>query len=367
MFRRPPPRIPTSADVTLSRRHSKANGPYAPVAVFLAIVLAVIWTAGVSLYSNSVIFKEEKQKVDKEQAVVNVVPGQAFRMWPEDRDYMKFSDTLKDCRPQENPKCLEHIPEGTTTQRIGLLRPPGTFGDMFTKFVRNVVYYHWSNTTDLILIPTSHVPPYGYGKTHGYTKIIRLVVSPLMTHGADVMQHAKGNVGIEDLRQVVRQLVRWHCRLSHVAAHTALLTVTLEALVEQAWDTDERIRDFLNLAQKAPLGHLMDDGGLEILDLEASLESVRTLLTKVNNEIPQKQVEDIIHSVIQDELDKTDNLNRWPCLSFWSVGDESNPEALTPFARGVAKAFSPNCTTEYVHCGVARDRCEERGDATCIE
>jgi hypothetical protein len=289
------------------------------------------------------------------------VPGQAFRMWPDDGDYLKFSDTLKDCRPQENPKCCQHVPQGTAMQRIGLLRPSGTFGDLFTKFVQNLVYYHWTNTTDLILlIPMSHIPPYGYGKTHGYTKIIRLAVSPLMTHGADLLlQRAKGDeMGIKDLQQVVRQLVRWHCRLSHVAAHTALLTVTLDALVKGARDTDERIRDFLNLDEKAPLGHVvMDDGGLEILDLVASLDSVRTLLTKVNDEIiPQKQVEDIICSIIQDELDKTDNLNSWPCLSFWSIGEESNPEALTPFARKVAEAFSPNCTGEYVYCGVAHDR-----------
>ena len=353
--------------MTLSRRRSKANGPSATFTVILAVFLAIIWIAGVSLRSHSIVVEQQNRGVDKEQAVANVVPGQAFRMWPDDRDYLKFSDTLKDCRPRENPKCLQHVPEGTTTQRIGLLRPPGTFGDMFTKFVQNLVYDHWINTTDMILIPTSHVPPYGYGKTHGYTKIIRLAVSPLMTQGADLLQHAKEDVGIEDLRQVVRQLVRWHCRLSHVAAHTALLTVTLEALVKGAQDTGKRILDFLTLAEKAPLGHVMDDGGLEILDLIASLDNVRKLLTKVNNDIPSKQVEDIIHSVIQDELDKTENLKNWPCLSFWSVGEESNPETLTTFAREVAEAFSPNCTADYVHCGVARDRCEERGDAKCRE
>jgi hypothetical protein len=339
------------------------------VAVIVAIFLAIVWTVGVSLVSHSIVVKDQKQEVAKERAMVNVVPGQAFRMWPHDGDYPKFSDTLKDCRPQENPKCLQHVPEGTTTQRIGLLRPPGTFGDLFTKYVEGVVYYHWSNTTDLVMIPTSHVPPYGYGKTHGYTKIIRLSMSPLMTHGADILQHAQGNVGMQDLKQVVRQLVRWHCRMSHVAAHTALLTVTLEALVEQAWDTDEKIREFLNLAEKDHAEHLMDDGGLEIEDLMSSLETamdnVRKLLTKANTEIPQQQIDDVIHSVIQDELDKTDNLSKWPCLSFWSVGDEPNPEALTPLAREVAEAFSPNCTAEYTQCGVKKDRCEESGDAKC--
>jgi hypothetical protein len=331
--------------------------------------LAIVWTVGVAVFSHSVVVAEEKQEVDKEQAIVNVVTGQAFRMWPQDGDYPKFSDTLKDCRPQENPKCLQHVPENTKTQRIVLLRPPGKFGDIFTKYVEGVVYYHWSNTTDLVLIPTSHVPPYGYGKTHGYTKIIRLAVSPLMTHAADILQHAQGSVGMQDLRHVVRQLVRWHCRLSHVAAHTTLLTVTLEALVGQAWDTDEKIRQFLNLAKKSPMEHLMDNGGLEIEHLvssvEAAMESVGKLLTTANDEIPGQQIEDIIHLVIQDELDKTDNLSNWPCLSFWSVGDESNPEALTPFSREVAKAFSPNCTAEYIQCGVKKDRCEESGDAKC--
>jgi hypothetical protein len=330
-----------------------------------AVIVAIfVWIVGASAFSHCIVVKEEKREVAKEQAIVNVVSRQAFRMWPQDGDYPKFSDTLKDCRPQENPKCLQHVPESTTTQRIGLLRPPGTFGDMFTKYVEGLVNYYWSNTTDLVLIPTSHVPPYGYGKTHGYTKIIRLAMSPLMTHAADMLQHAQGSVGMQDLRQVIRQLVRWHCRLSHVAAHTALLTVTLEALVEEAWDTDEKIRDFLKLAKRSPMEHLVDNE-VSISSLETAMDSVRKLLTSANNEIPGQQIEDLIHSVIQDELDKTDNLSKWPCLSFWSVGDEPNPEALTLFSREVAKVFSPNCTAEYVQCDVKKDRCEESGDVKC--
>ena len=293
------------------------------------------------------------------------LPADNFHMWPNDGDYPNFSETLKDCEG----KCLEYIPEGTTRERIAVLRPPGAFGDMFTRYVQNVVDYYWSNTTNLVLIPTSHVPPYGYGKTHGFTKIIRLSVSPLMTHGADLMGSGDHSVAIQDLKQVARQLVRWHCRLSHVAAHTALLTITFDNMISQAWDTGEQIRDFLKLSPKRNGEQLTDDGFLEVDELVAQLENVMKRITKIlakasDSEFPQP-IEDVIHNVIQDELDKTNNLKKWPCLSFWSVGDEPNPETLTPLATHLAKSFSPNCTAEFTQCGVPKDRCEERGDAKC--
>ena len=65
-------------------------------------------------------------------------------------------------------------------------------------------------------VETAHAPPYGYGKNHGYTRIVRLAL-PLT---ASVAAAAAG-----DAAATLRQHVRWHCRVSHVAAHTALLTL----------------------------------------------------------------------------------------------------------------------------------------------
>jgi hypothetical protein len=142
----------------------------------------------------------------------------------------------------------------------------------------------------------------------------------------------------------------------------------MENIISQAWDTDERIRDFLKLSSKNDVEQFTDDGFLEVDELVAqmdiAMQSIKKILARANSEVPQP-IEDVIHNVIQDELDKTNNLKQWPCLSFWSVGDEPNSEALTPLTKKVAKSFSPNCTAEFTQCGVPKDRCEERGDAKC--
>lgn len=353
--------LPTKADVALAKRRSKARGVTLVILAF--IFIAVLWAIGAFLFSHSVASHPNEEKAQQ------ALPRNAFKSWPNKNDYPNFSVTLKECLPASNPKCLQYVPEVAKGQRIAVLRPPGAFGDIFTRFVKNVVEYHsFANSTNLELIPTSHVPPYGYGKTHGYTKIIRLSVSPLMTHAADLLRGSE-NAGIQDLKEVVRQLVRWHCRLSHVAAHTSLLTVAFDSIISSAHFVDEQISSFLNLPHKSTIQNLLDDASFLETDellamLKFAMKSIYPILTTANSQVSQP-IEDVIHDVIQDELDKTNNLQQWPCLSFWSVGDEPNPHVLTPVAKKAAAAFSPNCTAEYAHCGVPRDRCEERGDVIC--
>ena len=356
--------LPSQADAALARRRSKGKNLTLIIISFVALALLASAAIAAFLFAHSTVTSAPEHSVAGLQVVL---PTNTFKEWPNDNDFPTFSDTLKECRPEKGKECLTFIPRGATKERIALLRPSGAFGTMFTRFVKNVVDHHWTNTTNFELIETSHVPPYGYGKTHGLTKIIRLVTSPLMTQGADFMR-GSDNVGLQDLKQVVRQLVRWHCRLSHVAAHTAMLTVTFDSLISDARDADERIRKFLNLKPKSDLEQLKDDGSLEadqiISDIDILMDSIREILADADNETPIP-IQDAIHDIIRDELDKTNNLKQWPCLSFWSVGDEPNPEALTPLARKVAASFAPNCTEQFAHCGVPRDRCEERGDPIC--
>jgi hypothetical protein len=115
------------------------------------------------------------------------------------------------------------------------------------------------------LIVHSHVPPYGYGRNHGLTKIIRFVDNVILeayritvfkcrerfTLTKDINNEKEFVTAFEihvrapilfllcsfyfclhlDLCVRVflisfklRQLLRWNCRLNHVAAHTAMLT-----------------------------------------------------------------------------------------------------------------------------------------------
>ena len=346
--------LPSQADAALARRRSRTGAMTMAVTVFV-VVLALIWALGAFLLSNAVTTQASNTARTEE-----ALPANAFSAWPNDGDYPPFSNLLKECRPDKQ-KCLQYTPD--KKERIAIMRPPGEFGDLFEQFVSNVVDVYGSNTTaNLELLPTAHVPPLGYGKTHGYTKIIRLLVSPLMTQAADLLLNQEEDVSVQDLNQVTRQVVRWHCRLNQVAAHTSLLTVTFDSIISQAQSVREDICHFLNLQPKDNVQHFMDDGFLETDDLELVMEKIQKILLKANSQI-SKPIHDFIHQVIQDELDKTNNLQNWPCLSFWSVGGDS--KELTPVARKVAAAFAPNCSADFAHCGVARDKCEERGDPIC--
>jgi hypothetical protein len=79
--------------------------------------------------------------------------------------------------------------------------------------------------------------PYGYGKTHGYTRIISVVPQPLLMGATDTLKAAveslsslstpvsKNDITLNDLKAALRQQVRYTCRLNHIAAHTAIWSV----------------------------------------------------------------------------------------------------------------------------------------------
>jgi hypothetical protein len=102
------------------------------------------------------------------------------------------------------------------------------------------------------LIATTNVPPYGYGKNHGWSRIIR-IARPLIPQSIGLLSSTSSEPNRLETADIlidpqvcvhlasgplhfimlynncwvqVRQLMRWHCRLSHVAAHTAMLTGT---------------------------------------------------------------------------------------------------------------------------------------------
>jgi hypothetical protein len=72
----------------------------------------------------------------------------------------------------------------------------------------------------------------------------------------------------------------------------------------------------------------------------------------------------VMDDVLLDELARSKNFTKWPCLSFW--GDDTDPP-LSAAGRRLAQALSLDCEggDPYANCFVARDRCESRGDAEC--
>lgn len=138
----------------------------------------------------------------------------------------------------------ESYKEGECIQmRIGILAPPGAIPDAIFELIQNITHNMFpegSKGRDFFqIIRSTHVPPYGYGKNHGWTKIIRLVTDPLPLALTDTFLYYQTNYKKRDedtevnlvkeereftqIQSLLRQTIRWHNRLSHVAAHTCKL------------------------------------------------------------------------------------------------------------------------------------------------
>ena len=84
-----------------------------------------------------------------------------------------FRRTLKSCLPQEDKKkCKTFIPEGSG-ERVALIAPPGDMSHPFFELVEAVIknvnkrrkQKGRKDEVNVELIHTTHMPPYGYGKT----------------------------------------------------------------------------------------------------------------------------------------------------------------------------------------------------------
>mmetsp|Transcript_33463 Transcript_33463/g.78917 ORF Transcript_33463/g.78917 Transcript_33463/m.78917 type:complete len:399 (-) Transcript_33463:1006-2202(-) len=333
-----------------------------------------------------------------------------------------FVNTLKECIPttdetedggkkkKKKKECKTFVPEGSK-ERIAVLAPPGKMSPSLSKFVRFVLAKGKKAGSDKVamegieIVPNTHMAPYGYGKTHGYTRIVRVVPQPLLLGATDTLKAAirsssmsLNDVTLNDLKAALRQQIRYHCRLNHIAAHTAMWTIGFEDFAE--WETDfliEKAQEFfgLDLNQENLVNRVVaeynkledddesnhgdteeeedDDNSLARLDgmyrdgsrlmylvQKKSKPKKRRAKSKKTNDILK-----MLDDVLLDEMKLSNNLTNWPCESFWTVGEPENRLELSPVIRSIAKAMSPNCTAPYTSCFVKKDKCEANGDGEC--
>lgn len=337
-----------------------------------------------------------------------------------------FETTMKDCPHNENiKKCKQFLPSNKKhpfRQRIAILSTPGEIGDVFFDILTRALELYYDHDPKVMedhveLIHTSHVPPYGYGKTHGFTKIIRLVQHPVLGEAFEALRKvskmAKEDVGHNEgiaiqhsfadlmdmasnrhnhLSNALRQVVRWHCRLSHVAAHTLMHNVhqySAESTSNQYLKGLSSGISFVVRVIRADVGKPTKISGLDfkLVDkmkrvdefirddvmeqvqkrnheaLHISEEESKSLFEAVNAKIKEYE------EVLQKELGSTKQLSKWPCNSFWWLEgkqvEERDGDGNVNLSSLLAKELSPDCNAEYNQCFVPRDLCESAGDGKC--
>ncbi len=140
--------------------------------------------------------------------------------------------------------------------------------------------------------------------------------------------------------------MRSHCRLNHVAAHTTMLTVPTEQLHDNPQFITQSILTFLNV--KDP--KLFQD----FYFTERSGTNKMANYPSLERDLPKYLIR-IASVVVQEEMQRSRNMTKWPCLPF----KELAPHLLTPQKH---RFFAPNCSEDggYPKCSVNFDFAEQQ-------
>jgi hypothetical protein len=187
---------------------------------------------------------------------------------------------------------------------------------------------------------------------------------------------------------VLRLMMRWHCRLSHVAAHTAMITIFLEDLLRDPsvalgrilsfiwrddweWEGGEKeLQSSENRNKEKKASQVVDDEHL-VVDRDGSLRRLLDLTLLVLDELSTSDdaVKKSLHDAFTGEMKLSKDMTVWPCPSFWegvnSDGDAEDDQMR--IIRLISTEIVPDCSDDnlFARCTVNRDRCEVRGDSQC--
>ncbi len=182
--------------------------------MLMIIVIASLLGFGIGrAISNS---SNEFSSLSISQGILNNSPSEfsSFDLVEE-----AYESTLRSCL---GSKCFNQpvIQSGKEVIRIGFLYFPGSGGELLYDFIFPFIN---DGKVRIEFIQSTQVPAYGYGKNHGWSSIIRLTRRPIH-HSYHIVTKLNPQTIAESLSLQIKQIVTWHCRLNHVAAHTRLLT-----------------------------------------------------------------------------------------------------------------------------------------------
>jgi len=256
----------------------------------------------------------------------------------------QFESTIRSCLGAKCFNELVHTPSGDIA-RIGFLTLPGSGGDLLFDFLQQ--FSTMNNNPKLELIKDTHVPAYGYGKNHGWSSIVR--VSRRVVHHSHALLSKNGFKPTSDsLDNQVRQFVTWHCRLSHVAAHTRMLTVFIDQLYARPLAELEKLLTYIGLEfdrQQLVTASQRFKEQLGIFLHRPDIDKTQT--TTATTSILSPTMYQVGLKAVREELESTHSLTDWPCKSFKHFEDPTIPMHTADLAA--------NCSAPYVTCSVRFD------------
>lgn len=446
--------VTISSSKASARRRNGRIKLVAASAVLLSLILigfyllhwftSSVLSSGSSLNTTGGIKGSPKSKQRILQSLTNL--NDLVKLSPNnaEKESIFLSTATKECIPgrddngkEINPtthrrrECLRHVPLGKhiltgidleermkrQRPRIGIMITPGYISTTIADWIGRALKQTGDSIhMDIEIITTAHVPVYGYGKSHGYSKLIRVVTLPLPLAVNDAYYYSmndltdnnsnegsNGSFVIQNLGAILDEtklkytakpssqtvgsitelLLRWHCRLSHVAAHTAELTLTLDNILKHPTDTLETILTFVWRQDWEWEGHNHNENKSEERDLYPKIwkgaaeefvaskgGSLQPLLYQLSLLLQDGLLSsdatlfgDTLQRSFANEMTKSKDMSSWPCPSFWDGVDNDYSGA----AYKIANEMTPNCKDDdpYARCTVKKDRCEVKKDAIC--
>jgi hypothetical protein len=140
--------------------------------------------------------------------------------------------------------------------------------------------------------------------------------------------------------------MRWHCRVSHVAAHTKLLSIFTEDLLQRPMVEIEKMLTFIGGTYDRH-ALIADDAMLGQLLRREFNDSIFAASRDYDREVAQAAMRGI-----ETELNATKFLTKWPCPSFRGLEQDYSRVSLSMKAN----ELSANCSDPFVTCSVHYDQ-----------
>lgn len=241
----------------------------------------------------------------------------------------KFEASIKSCL---GSNCFDERSVGVNP-RIGFLTPDAHGVDKLLDLVllagKKAKLLDGKRVAEI----STHTPAYGYGKNHGWSRIVR-IVSMLPEHALKILERNNLETKSPSLYTYqLEQLMRWHCRLNHVAAHSSMLSIFIEDFLERPVVELYKILSFMGIRPSQ-----IDIE--EALGQEAGKQAI-SALSENFGAVPQEQVADAISQITST----TKRLSKWPCDSFRELDSSSGGMLPIP-----CNALHPDCDSKLVSC-----------------
>jgi len=174
--------------------------------------------------------------------------------------------------------------------------------------------------------------------------------------------HLHADQSHSTLSGVLQQMIRWHCRLNHVSAHTFVYNINIDhediihltSMLVKIIVSDVGKTFSEDVRHEDPMKRVDEYLIVAFQNWSSRHESI------LKSHIP-KHVIERLDTVLMKELNDTKNLTQWPCLGFWDVQDIDSQ-----VVKQIATELVPDCNAKYTKCTVKKDFCEERGDKNCF-